>query len=397
MMHKIILLSIISIDVLILLFQTSSLSISSHEAALLYGDFSSIQFIENLSLSFFGQNDLSLRIPMIFFHLLSVILMYKISDNYLADQKNRIWLLLIFILLPGVLSSALLVDSAGLIILGLLLYVYVYENFSIPHTYPILLVFSLVDGVFIYLFISLVVYSIYIKNKAYLFANMSFLITSIYFYGITTEGSPEGHLIDTVGLYSAIFTPIIFTYIFYVLYRRFLSKEMNVLWFISTIPLLISLLLSFRQNIYIEDFAPYLIVALPLAAQSFYAAYRVRLKMFRTRYKIIFGLSALFLSVNFIFVLFNRELYLVIEKPQKHFARKMHIAKELAQELKSRDIYCVTTQDTMGNRLKFYGITSCTENLLIEKNLDVKGEDYVTISYKYRPIYKAIVTNLNTL
>jgi len=213
----------------------------------------------------------------------------------------------------------------------------------------------------------------------------------------TVHIAAYSHLLDTIGLYSAIFTPVIFVYIFFVLYRRYLSKDINVLWFISTIPLLISLLLSFRQNIYIADFAPYLIVALPLAAQSFYASYRVRLKMFRARYKTIFALSALFLSINFILVLFNRELYLVVEKPQKHFARKMHIAKELAQELKNRDIQCIRTQDEMGQRLKFYGIDFCKENLLIEKDLKTENEEYVTISYKYRPIYKAVVTKVNNM
>ena len=397
MMHKIILLSIISIDVLILLFQTSALSISSHEATLLYGDFSVIQWIESFSLSLFGQNDLALRLPMIFFHFLSALLMYRISGSYLADERNRIWLVLIFILLPGVLSSALLVDSAGLVILSLLLYVYIYENFSINYTYPVLFILIFLDGVFVYLFVSLIIYSLYIKNRNYLYANIILLISSLYIYGIKAEGSPQGHLIDTIGLYSAIFTPVVFVYIFYVLYRRFLSKDMNIIWFVSAVPLFISLLLSFRQNIYIEDFAPYLIVALPLAAQSFYTSYRVRLKVFRTRYKIIFAMSALFLSVNFIVVLFNRELYLLIEKPQKHFARKMHIAKELAQELQSRDILCVATKNKMGERLKFYGIGYCTENTLIEKSLEYREENAVTISYKYRPIYKAVVTNLNTI
>lgn len=395
MTYRIILLTIISIDVLILFFQTSTLSISSHEASLLYGPISLVQYITNVSLGIFGHNDIALRFPMILLHFISVVLLYLISEKYLNDERNRIWLVLIFILLPGVLSSALLVDSAGFIIFGLLLFVYVVENFSIKHTYPLLVVFSLVDGVFIYLFISLVAYSLYSKNKSFLLINIALLLTSFYLYGIKAEGSPEGHLIDTVGLYSAIFTPVIFIYIFYTLYRRFLTKDINILWFIASIPLLISLLLSFRQNINIENFAPYLIIALPLAAQSFYAAYRVRLKMFRGRYKTIFALSALFLSINFIVVLFNRELYLVIENPKKHFARKMHIAKELSQELKNREITCISTTDKMAKRLQFYGVTNCKDNILIEKSLDYTGEDSVTISYKYRPIYKAVVTNLN--
>ena len=396
MIHRLILFSVLSIDVVILLFQASTLSISSHEVGLLYGDFSFIQYIVNQSLHIFGTNDVALRTPMILLHFLSALLLYEISKNYLVDKRNRIWLLVIFILLPGVLSSALLVDSAGLSIFGLLLFVYIYERFSINHTYLLLLVFSLLDGVFVYLFISLIVYSLYKKNKLYLIANIAFLILSLFLYGIKTEGSPEGHLIDTIGLYAAIFTPIIFIYIFYILYRRFLSKDMNVLWFISSVPLLISLLLSFRQNIVIENFAPYLIIALPLSAQTFYAAYRVRLKPFRIKYKIIFALSALFLSINFIVVLFNRELYLFIEKPDKHFARKMHIAKELASELKIRGVNCISNKDLMAQRLMFYGIGNCDTYQLIEQDLDDNEKNNVTISYKYRPIYKVIVTNINT-
>ena len=396
MTHRIILLAIIGIDVLILLFQTSTISISSHEADLLYGGFSFIQFIEKISLIILGQNDLALRLPMIVFHLLSTLILYNVSKEYLHDNKNRIWLVLVFILLPGVVSSALLVDSAGMILFGLLLFVIIYKKYHIKHSYALLLLYSLLDGGFVYLFLSLMFYSIHKKNREFLFFNFSIFIVSLLIYGVETSGGPKGHFLDAIGLYSAIFTPIIFIYIFYILYRRFLSKDMDIMWFISAIPLLISLLLSFRQNIYIEDFAPYLIVALPLAAQTFYSSYRVRLKMFRSGYKTIFTVSAVFLLVNFIVVLFNRELYLLIDDPSKHFARKMHIAKELSQELKNRNIMCVNMQTSMAQRLKFYGIDSCRQNLINEVNLNNNKKNSVTISYKYRPIYQATVTNVNS-
>ena len=395
MKYRIILLSIISIDVLILLFQTSTISISAHEADLLYGGFSFIQFIERTSLILLGQNDLALRLPMIILHILSATLLYNISKDYLSDYKNRIWLILVFILIPGVVSSALLVDSAGFIIFGLLLFIFIHNKYSIIYSYILLLLFSLLDGGFVYLFLSLIFYSMYKENRDFLFFNFATFIISLVLYGVKTAGVPEGHFLDTIGLYSAIFTPIIFVYIFYILYRRFLSKDIDLLWFISAIPLLVSLLLSFRQSIYIEDFAPYLIIALPLAAQTFYASYRVRLKMFRGKYKTIFTLSAIFLLLNFFIVLFNRELYLLIENPSKHFARKMHIAKELSHELKNKDVTCVDTKQGMALRLKFYGIDSCKHNILRETDMKTEEADYVTISYKYRAIYNASVTKLN--
>ena len=398
MMNKLILLSIISLDVLLLLYQTTTISLSAHEANLLYGDFSFIQWIEKSVLNLFGQSDLVLRIPMIFLHLLSVILLYLVSMKYINDSGHRIWNILVFILLPGIISSALMVDSAGFIIFGLLLFIYIYENYALEYTYPLLALFSVFDEGFIYLFISLIFYAYYKKYTVLLLLNIILIIISVYLYGINLHGSPEGHLLDTIGLYAAIFTPIIFIYIFYILYRRFLSKEINVLWFISSIPLLISILLSFRQNIYIANFAPYFIMALPLAAQTFSTTYKVRLKIFRKKYKIIFFLSFLFLLLNFFVVIFNRELYIFIEKPQKHFARKMHIAKELAFELKKKNILCVSTEESMSRRLNFYGIGICDAFLLYEVALDSQiTKNSVTISYKYRPIYKAVVTNINSL
>ena len=396
MTHRFVLFSIIFVDILILLFQTSTISISAHEANILYGDFSLIQYIEKLSLSLFGQNDIALRLPMILLHSISVVLLYEISKKYLSDFRNRIWHIIVFILLPGIVSSALMVDSASLVIFGLLLFIYIYEKYDIKYTYPLLVLLSLVDGGFVYLFVALMVFSYYKKKTIYLLLNIGLLIVSLVLYGIHLNGAPKGHLLDVIGLYSAIFTPIIFIYIFYILYRRFLSKDINIIWFIATIPLMISLLLSFRQNIYIADFAPYFITALPLAAQTFYASYRVRLKQFRTKYKVMFILSFIFLLINFFVVVFNRELYIFIDNPSKHFARKMHIAKELSIELKKKDILCVSTESNMAKRLNFYGISTCDSFLLYSEKLEHEDTlNTVTVSYKYRPIYKAIVTNIN--
>ncbi len=395
MIYRLILFFIIGVDASILILQTSALSISYHEATLLYGDFSFLQLLIKVSLSLFGQNDLALRMPMIFFHMLSVLLIYAISKKYLKDEKNSLWLVVVFVLLPGVLSSAILVDSAGLILFGLLFFVYVYESNSKKYASMLLALFSVIDGGFIYLFLSLMFFSIYNKEKLFFALNTLFFLLSMYLYGIRTDGVPEGYLLDAIGLYSAVLTPILFLYLFYVLYRRYLTKERDILWFVSAIVFGFSLLLSFRQNIHIEHFAPYLILALPLAAQTFYSSYRVRLKMFRGKYKILFTLSLTFLFLNSLVVFFNKELYLFLNNPKKHFAYKMHVAKELAVELKKRDVYCVHMDNDMTKRLKFYGVEKCDTNDVIEYDIHERKPDYVTISYKNRPLYTASVTKIN--
>jgi len=386
---------ILGIDVLVLFLEISELSISYHEAEMLYGKFSFLQFIEKTSLSLFGQNDLAFRLPMIILHILSLVLLYEISKTYLRYDRDRLWLMLVFVLLPGVTSSAILVDSAGMIIFGLLLFIYLYKKVSQFYIYLLLSSFVLIDGGFLYLFFSLIFFALYIKDRYFLLFNICAFLLSFYIYGINTQGLPEGYFLDVIGLYCAIFTPIIFIYIFYISYRRYLTKEIDILWFISSITLLVSLLLSFRQRIDIEDFAPYIIVAFPLAAQTFSASYRVRLKMFRTKYKTVFIISVVFLLLNSFIVLFNKYLYLILDEPQKHFAYKMHVAKELSKKLKDKNINCVMTDARMQKRLKFYGISKCQEYVLGEKSINKRNFISMTINYNNKVIYNTSVTKIN--
>ena len=130
MKYRIILFLILGVDAFVLFLQTSELSISYDEATLLYGEFSFLQLVVKASLSIFGTNDFALRVPMITLHISSAILLYIVSKKYIQREENRLWLILVFVLLPGVISSALLVDGAGLVIFGLLLFVYIYENYS---------------------------------------------------------------------------------------------------------------------------------------------------------------------------------------------------------------------------------------------------------------------------
>jgi len=74
----------------------------------------------------------------------------------------------------------------------------------------------------------------------------------------------------------------------------------------------------------------------------------------------------------------------------------MHVAKELANELKNRGIECVNTDYKMASRLKFYGVTKCYTYMLTEKSLKYQNRESVTIRYKNRAVYKAIVTKVNT-
>jgi len=191
MNNRYILFFILGLDVIVLLFQTRELSISYYEASLLYGSFSALQAIVKTSIYFFGQSDFALRLPMILFHLFSAILLYEISKKYVKKEKNRTCLILVFVLLPGVMSSALIVNSAGLVLFGLLLFVYIYEKYSIKLIYPLLIAYLFVDGGFVYLFLALTVFSLYKKDKTFFIFNLVLFLVSLSLFGIDTHGSPR--------------------------------------------------------------------------------------------------------------------------------------------------------------------------------------------------------------
>jgi len=392
---RLVLFLILTLDALLLVFQIGELSISYNETLLLSGNFSFLQALIKTSFYFFGQNDFALRLPMIILHILSAVLVYKISEKYLKISRNRVWLLLVFIFLPGVMSAGIIVNEAGFILFALLLFVYLYERVSSFYMYILLILYMLLDGNFVYLFIALSIFSIYSKNRNFFILNIFLVIGSLSIYGIDMHGSPRGYFLESLGIYAAIFTPIIFIYLFYVLYRRYLTKDIDMLWFIATVTLLISLVLSFRQRIGLEYFAPYIILALPLIAQTFEHSYRVRLNIFRKNYKLMFLVSLTLLFINSSVVFLNKYLYLIVEEPKKHFSYNMHVAKELSKELKKREIYCVDTSTKMAKRLEFYGVTKCNSHILQENYLSESAEDNVTISYKNRVVYSANVTNIN--
>ena len=157
-------------------------------------------------------------------------------------------------------------------------------------------------------------------------------------------------------LCSYILSNTIFVFL-YVIYRLIVIKQTDLTTYISATALILSILVSFRQKIYIEDFAPYVVIAIPSMVKMFLHSYRVRLKEFRTNYNIAAILIVVMLGINVVFTFVNKPLYLIIQNPQKHFVYQYHIAKELSNELKNRDINNIILDDKdLLLRLKFYEI-----------------------------------------
>ncbi|MDP1784000.1 MAG: hypothetical protein Q8K81_01095 [Sulfuricurvum sp.] len=384
---------LIVLHTVLLIAQISGLSIGYSEATILYTDNSFLHQYIHFFVNNFGHNDLALRLPMIALHVVSFFLLYGISRFFLVRETDRLWLMLIYLLLPGITSAALVVDPAGMKIALTFLFVYGFLRFG-RYAYALLPLYVWLDASFFPLFIAVMVHGIMIKKYPVAVFGGILSIVAYSRSGVNIGGIPHGHFLDALGIYAAIFSPIVFLYLFYVLYRRFITNERDLLWVIGAVAFGMSLLLSFRQRVEIQSFAPFLMLVLPLAAQTFFHTYRIRLRMFRKRYQFLFYTALVTLGLNTLAVFFNQYLYRFLEDPTRHFSYSMHVVKELAQTLHAKEITCLHADDErMQLRLRFYDIGQCDDIKLSEHPM--LKSDKVTIRYIDTPIYTAYVTKLH--
>ncbi len=385
---------LIVVDFLLLLYGASTLSISYDEAVVYYDQHNFLHYLVKLSTSLFGQNDIALRLPFMLFHAASIVMLWQVSRFFLKKPSDQLLSVVTFMLLPGVVSSALLVNSASIAIFLTLLFVWLYMK-GYRLAYILLLPLLLfVDNSFMVLYLGVFSYGVYRRDRTLaLYAGILFLI-ALGIYGFPMHGKPRGYIMDTLISYSLILSPLVFLYFFYTLYRILMKEEKNIVWFISFIALIFSILISYRQRIRIDDFAPYVVVSVPLMVRMFLTSYRVRLPELRRGHKLLFIIVFTILFANFILTYTYKYLYLFTDKPSRHFAYKYNIAKELASQLKELGIDQVTTGNKLQKRLRFYGITPSGRYQLRTKAFSEKDKK-VTISYINKPIKTYYVSKVN--
>ena len=381
--------------VIVLIFLVDSYSISSKEAHIYFSDsVNTLSLITNFSTLIFGQNDYALRLPFILFYVGSAILLYLLTDDYFKCERDRLISISIFMLLPGVNSAALLVNESIIVIFGTLLYLYLYK-LKEKEYYLLLVLFLFIDNSFAILFLSLFFYSLRKKDDILLIVSLSLFGLSMTFYGFDVHGVPKGYFLDTFAIYASIFSPVLFLYFFYSLYRIGIKWEKDLYWYISMTALGLSLVFSLRQKIAIDDFAPFVVIAIPLMVRLSIHSLRVRLKEFRTTNYLLIRVSLGVLILSFLLLVFNKSFYLFIENPSKHFANEHYVAKELVTKLKSMNITNVSTKDKdLELRLKFYGI-GYDENIILSENKIEKNDKMIDVMYKHKIIKQYYILDLN--
>ena len=388
--------SLLLLDAIFLVLASSSLSIGKHEAEIFFEGSGYLKAILDLSVTLLGQNDFALRAPFILLHLVNTILLYQVSREVVRRPEDLLLVAMLFLMLPGVNTAALIVSKTGVIIFLTLTFVRLFQLYG-KHAYYLLIPMAFVDNAFLYLFVSLMFFGHYRKESRMLFFSILAFSISYYFYGFDLGEEARGYFLDIFSIYAAIFSPFVFIFFIYALYWQFVkaNTRLPVMWFIAAVAFLISIILSLRQNIRIEDFAPYAVIFVPYMVFTFYNSYRIRLPEFRKVHKVVFATVMVTLVLNTVTTFFNKPLYLLMSNPKRHFAYEHHFTKDLAAQLKSMGIKAVECDSaTMQKKLRFYGIDESPEYRL-EKAMPL-GVEFEKISFtifgqeiEYFFIYKA--------
>lgn len=303
-----------------------------------------------------------LRLFFLIFAFLSLRIFYELSQRYFSKREDVYLSTALFMFLPGILTASALAN-VGIIVLALVLFfVLLYERRHFLALPLIMLALFFVHEASIIFFLALLFYGISHRDKLLSITSASFIIAFIYLAkGIEIGGRPSGHFIEIFGLYATVFSPLLFLYFFYAMYRILLRGEKTLMWYISFTALALSLLLSIRQKVYITDFAPYVMISTIAMVDVFNHSMRVRLPQFQKRYRYAFYVVIFFLFFSVLALVFNRQLYMYAKQRGSHFANRIYDPYFLAQDLKKRGIRCYDAKGREEYQLKYYGIPACSE------------------------------------
>ena len=339
-----------------------STPISPHEAKIFYTSHDLVAILmhwgKNLFPGFFG-----IRVFFVIFGFLAISLFYESSRRHFSKREDAYLATFIFMLLPGIITGSTLANVAIIVLPLVLLFVLLYEkNHFILLPFIMGALFFIHEASIIF-FIALLLYSLIHKDKKLAILSAGFLLAFIYLAkGIEIGGRPSGHFAEIFGLYAAVFSPLVFIYFFYTMYRIFLRGEKKLIWYISFTALIFSLFLSIRQRIHLTDFAPYVTIATVLMLDLFHHSVRVRLPQFQKRYYLGFKIILFSLILSIMVLIGHQILYSLAENPKIYFAKQVYTPYLLSKKLKDQDIHCYDTVHIRERyQLEYYNIFPCTK------------------------------------
>ena len=161
---------------LLLSYLASTLSISPKEALIFYKEKSLLHYIVNLSTTLFGKNGFGLKVFFISLNIINIFLLFNLSLKKLKKAEDALLAAIIFSLLPGFISSSLVVTKVSIIIFFTLLFLNLPKKSAI-FLFPIML---FIDRSFSIFFLGIFFYSVYKKDKFMMILSLIFFTLSMY-------------------------------------------------------------------------------------------------------------------------------------------------------------------------------------------------------------------------
>jgi hypothetical protein len=345
-----------------------------------------LRYIFELSIFLFGKTDIALRLPSLLFSVLSVILFYSISKFYFKKQSDLFFATIIFSLIPGFIISSLIVNKSIYLIFLTLLFIYLKKNGE-KFSYLLLFLLAFVDYSFIALYLGLIFYSIFKRYNKLLIYSLFLLALNANYFNYTIDGKPKGYFLDVIGTYILIFSPLVFLYFIYSIYKGFFQKK-DIIFYVAVTAFLSSILFSFRQRIKIDDYAPFVLPYVIYMVKIYLNSYRIRLPKLRNGYKLLFAI--LFSSL----IIFDSMLFLNKYTPARELSESFYFIKPLAKLLTDKKINNITcNNENLCFALNFYGIKRGKEYKIYYS----KRKKRVSIFHKNKLVLKVSVSKLNTL
>ncbi|CAA6804434.1 MAG: Arginine/ornithine antiporter ArcD [uncultured Sulfurovum sp.] len=343
-----------------ILYLAISTPITPHEAKIFFTSEGVVHWLMHAG-TIYVDGFLGLRILFIPFGLISVYLFYKISQRYFSKKNDAYVATIIYMFLPGILTATSMASIAILVLPLVLFFVLMYEQKKyIALPFVMFSLFFIHDASIIF-FIALLIYGFVHKDKLLTISSSAFLLAFLIFTkGIEIGGRPSGHFIEIFGLYASVFSPLLFLYFFYAMYRILLREKKTLLWYVSFTALAFSLLLSIRQRVHLTDFAPYVMISIIPMLDIFNKSVRVRLPEFQKRYKQGFVAVMVLLLISIVLVIFHQISYKTMTNKKQHFAKNIYSPYYFSKKLNNDDKECYQGfRKREYYQLQYYGFLPC--------------------------------------
>lgn len=351
-------LGILALDICVLLFIINGASVSFNEIKALESGANLVAKIAQISIERFGANDFALKLPNLALNAANLTLIYLISLRVLKFKKDALLCVCVYAALPAVIMQGVILNETTLMLFIVLLICYI-ELVDSRIAYPIFALAIFIDSSAFMLFLALFCYAIFRRKfKSAIFAAIC-LIANLLLFGIDVGGLPRGRFLDVIAEFSLLYSPPLFVFYIYTLYRNMTKNPhsaANLMLFISVTSIVVSIVLSVRQEVDKEIFMFMSLCGIPLMIRQFLSEIRVRLPAFQGAYKNRFIIVLAVLIFEASLLVFSRAVCANLNRGE-NFLAQFYIAKEVAAELKARNISRVKIADEkMQARLGFYGI-----------------------------------------